>query len=185
MSNPAFDADDMHALRRGDDAALDRLMVRWQVPLRRFLFRHTQNEADALDLAQETFVRVYRSRDRFAHGARFSTWLFAIALNLARDAVRHHKRRPSTPLDQAPEPSHTHHPLSEADTHERAAAVRNAIAELPSDLRAAVVLFEYENMSHAEIADIVGASPKAVETRIYRARQQLRKTLSHYLQHRA
>src|SRR5690606_35165531 len=76
------------ALRAGDDAALDTLMLRWQVPLRAFLYRHTHNEADALDLAQETFVRIYQHRARYREGARFSTWMFQIALNLARDHAR-------------------------------------------------------------------------------------------------
>lgn len=176
-----LDADDMRALQRGEDRALDRLMNRWQVPLRSFLYRHTQNEHDALDLAQETFVRVYRHRARFRPDARFSTWLFAIAYNLARDHARRHRRRPNQPLETAPEQAESRHPLTTEDERERAGAVRAAIAALPEDLRAAVLLFEYEEKSHAEIAGIVGASAKAVETRLYRARQLLKKSLARYL----
>ena len=73
----------MGALAGGDDVALNPLMDRWQAPLRSFLYRYTQNEHDAYDLAQETFVRVYQHRTRFRPGARFSTWMFQIALNLA------------------------------------------------------------------------------------------------------
>jgi RNA polymerase sigma-70 factor (ECF subfamily) len=72
-------------------------------------------------------------------------------------------------------------PFDSADEKERAAAVRAAIGELPDDLRAAVILFEYEDRSHAEIAGIVGASPKAVETRLYRARQALKRALARHL----
>lgn len=176
-----LDADDMRSLQRGDDRALDRLMNRWQVPLRSFLYRHTQNEQDALDLAQETFVRVYRYNGRFRSDARFSTWLFAIAYNLARDHARRRGRRPTQPLDTAPEPADSRHPFSSEEDRERAVAVRSAIADLPDDLRAAVVLFEYDEKSHAEIAGIVGASAKAVETRLYRARQILKKSLARYL----
>jgi RNA polymerase sigma-70 factor (ECF subfamily) len=176
-----LDAVDMQALQRGEDNALDRLMTRWQVPLRSFLYRHTQNEEDALDLAQETFVRVYRHRERFKSDAKFSTWLFAIAFNLARDSARKRTRRPTQPLDDTPEPADDLPPFSSAEEKERAAAVRAAIANLPDDLRAAVVLFEYEEKSHAEIAGIVGASPKAIETRLYRARQLLKKALARYL----
>jgi RNA polymerase sigma factor (sigma-70 family) len=176
------DTDDMIALQRGDDQALDRLMLRWQVPLRSFLFRHTQNEADALDLAQETFVRVYQHRARFRLEARFSTWLFQIALNLARDRARRLIRRPTASLDEAPEPvDDRDHPRASQERDEQAAAVRKAIAALPEDMRAAVLLFEYEEKSHAEIGEIVGASAKAVETRIYRARLLLKKSLARWL----
>jgi len=176
------DAIDMLALQSGEDRALDRLMTRWQEPLRSFLYRHTQNEEDALDLAQETFVRVYRHRARFRDNAKFSTWLFAIAFNLARDSARRRSRRPTQSLDETPELiTENDNPFQDADELERAVAVRTAIADLPDDLRAAVILFEYEEKSHSEIAGIVGASAKAVETRLYRARQLLRKTLGRYL----
>ncbi|MDF3057712.1 MAG: polymerase subunit sigma-24 [Rariglobus sp.] len=169
-------------LREGDDTALDALMLRWQVPLRSFLYRHTQNEADALDLAQETFVRIYQHRARYREGARFSTWMFQIALNLARDHARRRTRRPLVALDEAPEPADTHgDPQSESLAAERASAVRTAIATLPDNLRAPLVLSEYENMSHADIAAIVRATPKAVETRLARARDLLRKKLTGFL----
>jgi len=176
-----LDGADMRELQQGEDNALDRLMTRWQLPLRSFLYRHTQNEEDALDLAQETFVRIYQHRARFRPDAKFSTWLFAIAFNLARDSARRRKRRPTVSLDEAPEPVDDRQPFTSTDEKERAKAVQAAIANLPDDLRAAVILFEYEEKSHTEIASIVGASAKAVETRLYRARQQLKKTLARYL----
>src|SRR5882672_10427062 len=91
----------MAHLQAGDDRALDALMDRWQIPLRRFIFRSLQNEADALDLAQETFVRVYAHRAKFRSGAKFSTWLFSIALNLCRDRARRGKVHPVTLLDES------------------------------------------------------------------------------------
>ena len=177
----------MAALADGDLPALDPLMLRWQTPLRAFLYRHLQNEADALDLAQETFVRVYRHRDRYRSGARFSTWMFQIALNLARDHVRKHRRRRTDSIEAAPPaatsglaaPGAT--PDSAARRAEEIAAVRSAIADLPEDLREVLVLFEYEDKSHAEIAEIISASPKAVETRLYRARDKLRSALGRWL----
>ena len=98
-----IDSADMRALQRGEELALNRLMDRWQTPLRSFLYRWTQNEHDALDLAQETFVRVYQHRDRFRADARFSTWMFQIALNLTRDHARRRRRRPTDSLETAPE----------------------------------------------------------------------------------
>lgn len=177
----------MGALAAGDNAALNLLMDRWQVPLRGFLYRYTQNEPDALDLAQETFVRIYQHRARYRTGANFSTWMFQIALNLARSRARWQRRHPTDPLENESEDAGAKlqvsteiTPAEAALAVERAAAVRAAVAALPAELREAVVLFEYQDKSHAEIAEIVRATPKAVETRLYRARQQLRKTLARY-----
>lgn len=175
---PENDSADMLALQRGEDLALNRLMNRWQRPLRSFLHRWTRHEQDASDLAQQTFVRIYQHRKRFRPGARFSTWMFQIALNLARDHARYARRHPVAPLETAPEPSGETTPGTEATDAERAGAVRSAIAGLPVDLREVVLLAEYEDKSHAEIAVIVGASAKAVESRLSRARGQLRKTLA-------
>ena len=181
-STPGADDEQlMLALQSGDDLALNALMAHWQIPLRSFLYRYTLNEHDAADLAQESFVRVYQHRARFDPAKKFSTWLFAIALNLARSRARWQRRHFTESLDTAPEPSAGGSPQSDAVATEQACAVRAAIAELPADLREAVLLFEYEEKSHAEIGVIVGASPKAVETRLYRARQLLKKTLGRYL----
>lgn len=175
------DEDAMLALQRGEDLALNRLMARWERPLRSFLFRSTHNEHDALDLAQETFVRIYQHRARYRTGARFSTWMFQIALNLARDHARRQRRRPTTTLADAPEQATDVTPGRQITDAETAAAVRAAIASLPQDLREAVLLSEFENLSHAEIAEIVAATPKAIETRLYRAREKLRVALTRYL----
>lgn len=170
------------ALRDGDDAALDALMLRWQVPLRAFLYRHLQNEADALDLAQDTFVRIYRHRGSYRQGARFSTWMFQIALNLCRDHGRRGKIRRLVPLDDAPEGAdETGTPAETVLAAERAGAVRDAVATLPDNLRAPLVLAEYGRLSHAEIAAAVNATPKAVETRIARARELLRQRLARWI----
>lgn len=178
---PESDEEAMLALQRGDDLALNRLMDRWQSPIRAFLFRSLHDEQDALDLAQETFVRIYRHRSRYRAGARYSTWMFQIALNLARDHLRRRRRRPTAPLDEAPEPATHANPGTAARDAEAAAAVRTAIAALPDDLREAVLLAEFQGLSHAEIAGIVGATPKAVETRLYRAREKLRSLLGRFL----
>ena len=177
----------MAALAAGDLPALDQLMLRWQRPLHAFLYRHLLNEADALDLAQDTFVRLYRHRENYRPGARFTTWMFQIALNLARDHARKRERRRTDSLEAAPAAATAGlaAPGSAPDTAarraEEVAAVRAAIAALPDDLREVLVLFEYEDRSHAEIAEILGATPKAVETRLYRARDKLRAALARWL----
>lgn len=175
------DEETMLALQGGEELALNRLMTRWERPLRSFLYRSTRNEHDALDLAQETFVRVYQHRARYRAGARFSTWMFQIALNLARDHARRQRRRPTDSLEGAPEQFTHHTPRGDATSAEAAAAVRAAVRKLPEDLREAVLLSEFQDLSHAEIAEIVGATPKAVETRLYRAREKLRTLLARYL----
>lgn len=175
------DEEIMLALQRGEHAALNQLMMRWQVPLRSFIYRSTRNEHDALDLAQETFVRVFQHRARYRAGARFSTWMFQIALNLTRDHARRTRRRPTDPLEEVPEPATDFTPGHAVTDQEAAAAVRAAIGQLPADLREAVLLAEFEDLSHAEIAEIVDATPKAVETRLYRAREKLRTLLARYL----
>lgn len=201
-AGPAEPTDEhlMATLAEGDVAALDALMLRWQRPLRSFLLRHLGNEADALDLAQETFVRLHRHRARYRPGARFSTWMFQIALNLARDHARKNTRRRTSSLDALLTPpaadsagtsgssppsrqfaDDAPSPADSARHAEEVAAVRAALAELPEDLRAVVTLFEYERLPHAEIAAIVGATPKAVETRLYRAREKLRAALLPWL----
>ena len=144
---------------------------------------------DAEDLAQETFVKIYQARRRFGRGARFSPWIYAIATNLAKSRWRWRSVRRLVSLDASNSTGTSFEfedPRAETgsvttETRERATAVRQAIAALPLDLRTAVILAEYEDQSHAEIAAALGCSPKAVESRLYRAREKLRRALSSWL----
>ncbi len=178
----------MLRLREGEDLALNEIMERWQRRLTSYLLRLTASETVALDLAEETFVRIYQSRERYRPTGKFSTWLFAIATNLVRHHARWKARHPAVSMDAAePEgnlwqiPSGELTPDGDLEKQERAAAVRHAVQALPDDLREAVVLFEYEDMSHEEIAAVSGCSRKAVETRLYRARAILRENLKRLL----
>jgi RNA polymerase sigma-70 factor (ECF subfamily) len=145
----------MGALADGDDLALNELMNRWQAPLRGFLYRYTQNEQDACELAQEAFVHIYQQRVRFRPGARFSTWMFQIALNLARSRARWSKRHPTASLDDESTDTSRIDFATEASPSdsnleaEKVTAVRAAIASLPPDLRDAIILAEYEEKSQA------------------------------------
>jgi len=187
----ARDRTDMERLIAGHDAALNDLMERHATPVFHFLCRMVGNEDDANDLAQETFVRVFRARHGFRTTEKFSTWLFTIAANLARNHFRWRARHPNVPLETATEdaelsltsvlPSDGPSPGEAALVTERAAAVRNAVNRLPDDLREAIVLCEWEEMTVAEAADVLDATPKAMESRLYRARQILRDRLKNWL----
>lgn len=184
----------MARVQTGDTAAFAALMERWETPTKAVIARIVLNASEAEELAQEAFVRAWQRRDSFRPTAEFRPWLFAIAVNLARNRLRWWRRRPSVSLDTWSEPAAVRAgtnseaggiaasaPVGAAalETAERAAAVRDAVAALPVELREALVLFEYEEFSHAEIAAMVGATPKAIETRVYRAREKLRSLLRH------
>ena len=185
------DRSDMGRLASGHDAALDSIMARHGERLFCYLLRVLGNETEADDLAQETFVRVYLNRERFRASAKFTTWLYAIATNLARDRLRWRSRHPqvSLEMDENGHDGGFRNTLSTSDptpaenleAAERTAAVREAVAGLQEDLRLPLVLAEYEGHSHAEIASVLNCSAKAVEMRIYRARQELRQKLSKWL----
>ena len=191
INTDALDRADMERLASGQDAALNDLMERHSTPVFHFLCRMLNNEDDANDLAQETFVRVYRSRESFRTNEKFTTWLFTIAANLARNHFRWRTRHPNVSLETPSEnaeqtlgstlPANDPAPSDQALAAERAAAVRNAVHELPEDLREAIVLCEWEEHSVAEAAILLESTPKAVESRLYRARQLLRKRVEKWL----
>ncbi len=178
----------MLRLKGGDDLALNELMGRWQGPLTGFILRYTGNREDALDLAQETFVRVFEHRRKYEPKSNFSTWLFTIATNLCRNLARWRERHPTVTLHTvggggdsgleqttaAPGDS----PDESVERDERAIALRDQIQKLPHDLKTAVLLFEYQDLGYKEIATALHCTPKAVETRLYRAREILRAALS-------
>jgi RNA polymerase sigma-70 factor (ECF subfamily) len=175
----------MARLAAGEDRALDELMARWSARLISFLVRLTGDHATACDLAQETFVRIYQSRDRFRSGGTFGAFLFQIAANLARNHARWRHRHPEVSMEEEPmpEPADDAHgaPDRVAESDETAAAVRSAVLALPEDLRQPLVLSVYEGRNQDEIAEILGCTRKAVEMRVYRARQILRGQLAAFV----
>jgi RNA polymerase sigma-70 factor (ECF subfamily) len=190
-SPAARDQADMEKLQAGHAAALNDLMERHATPVFHFLCRMVNNEDDANDLAQETFVRVFKSCKSFRSDQNFSTWLFTIAANLARNHFRWRGRHPNLSLEAenaeteqslgSTLPSNSPAPNDEALAGERAGAVRQAVKNLPEDLRAAIVLCEWDERSVAEAAAILETTPKAVESRLYRARGILRERLKSWL----
>lgn len=181
----ATDSELMLRLAEGQDLALNELMNRWRDRVASFLFRMTGHTETAADLAQETFVKLYQARRRYRPEGKFSTYLFGIAANLGRNHARWKMRHPTVSLDETTDGVPVLRELMDsgqtpdeaACTVERLSAIHRAFQGLASDLKETMSLFIYEDMSYAEIACVVGASPKAVETRIYRARLILKEQL--------
>jgi RNA polymerase sigma-70 factor, ECF subfamily len=187
----ALDRADMARLVAGQGAALNSLMERHATGVFHFLYRMLGNEDDASDLAQETFVRVFRSGAGYRPEMKFSTWLFTIAANLARNQIRWRSRHPKVSLDAESEtteqtlgdalPASGSSPHEAAVAAERAEIVRAAVQRLPDDMREIIVLCEWEDLSVAEAAAVLSITPKAAESRLYRARQLLRDRLKKWL----
>jgi RNA polymerase sigma-70 factor (ECF subfamily) len=167
----------MLSFRAGDTSAFDALFERWSRPLLRYLERMVREPAAAEELVQEAFLRVYRARDRYVPDARFSTWLYRIATNLALNELRRpHRRDPHDSLDaeQAPVlPDPT--PATDDVVHARLRARRLEVAleELPERQRAALWLTAVEGLSYAQVADSLEVSESAVKALVHRARTRL------------
>jgi len=187
-ADPDTDRADLDALRRGDETALNRLIARWERPLISFAFRYLGNSADARDLVAETFVRLYRNRERFDAESNLAAWLFTALANLCRNRYRWNRRHPTVALDStengAPAVSAQLHseapdPRAELQRVEMIEALEKAVAALPHDFRTTLLLCHYERLSHREIGAVLGCSERGIETRLRRARQQLRADLGH------
>ena len=180
----------VQALTGGDESALTGLMDRYEQPIFHFIYRHVPNDADARELAQEVFVRLFFNVGKFKPEARFSTWLYRIALNLCRDHVKSRRARQAAQTDSisAQEDDDEHAaravvvenrtPSDEALAREKLAALDDGMAALPHDLRTALVLTTLEQRSHQECATLLKTTPKAIETRVYRARKFLMEWMS-------
>jgi len=179
----AVDRELMAQVQAGDEAALGRLMERWERPVKAVIGRLVGNAAEAEELAQEAFVRLWQQRDRFRAGAEFRPWMLSLALNLARNRLRWWRRRPLVALEEwtTLPPAATADGAGALEARERAEAVRTAVAALPLEQREALVLFEYEGLGQTEIAVIAGTTSKAVERRLERARAALRDSLARWL----
>ena len=171
------DAEVVRQIQSGDDAAFDELMRRYTHPVVSFVFRLLGNADDADDVAQEVFVRVYRNLDTYRPETKFSTWLFAMARNAAIDRLRWRARHPTEAIDPESPLAAPTGTAEEVDAHELGQLIAAAVAELPEDQRTALVLSEYQGMSCAEAAAVMRCSEKSVESRLYRAKQTLRRGL--------
>lgn len=186
---------DMARLASGDEEALRSLMERYSKKLLRHLEQMVRNHTDAEQLVIETFIRVFRHRLNYDFESRFSTWLYTIGSNLAISLLRWRARQPSqVPLPEVEEPEDDDSsiatdalvdtrpvPREQAETNEWTDALELALARLPENLRVALLLVALDGCSQAEVAERLGCSVKAVETRVYHARKRLRSEMDRIL----
>jgi RNA polymerase sigma-70 factor (ECF subfamily) len=185
----------MLEVRNGDAHAFEALMLRYQHRVLSLLAHLVGSRDLAEDLTQEVFLRVYRARDRYVPGAKFSTWLFTIAGNVASNARRTKARRKEVYLAPLASESAAHSleavalaasglmPTRQIDKAELCAAVQQAILALNERQRMAVLLAKFEHFSYADIAQVMDMSPQAIKSLLSRARCNLRETLQPYLEH--
>ncbi|HDP35558.1 MAG TPA: RNA polymerase sigma factor [Candidatus Hydrogenedentes bacterium] len=169
----------MRRSRSGDEDAFALLVRRYEAPLYRYLFRMLQNSADAEDVFQETFLRIYRNLHRFREDGRFKPWAYRIAANLARDRLRARKRRSELPLDDGttgngPMPPQ---PDAAAGAAETARRVEMALSRLPAKQRSVFLLARYEGLAYGEIARMLRIPVGTVKSRMNKAAQFLLRCL--------
>ncbi len=182
----------MLRVAKGDDAAFDYLVEKFRRPIVSFMYRTTHNQATAEELAQEVFLRVYRSRESYEASAKFTTWLYRIATNLAVNNARdtkHERAENQVSIDEPDEESGT--TMDVADTrmtveqqmlrNERLVAIRKVVEALPERQRMAVLMHKYQNMDYKEIAAVLKLSESATKSLLFRAYESLRESLKQFL----
>ena len=186
------DTELMLRLKAGDDSAFDYLVEKFRRPLIGFMYRMARNQPVAEELAQEVFLRVYRSRQSYAAEAKFSTWLYRIATNLALNHIRdtrNERMLASVSLDEPDEESGR--TLDVADNRrtveedllrqERRRAIRQRVEELPERQRLAVVMHKYQEMDYRQISGVLKMSESAVKSLLFRAYESLREKLKDFV----
>jgi len=189
---PQSDADIMLRVKAGDQSAFEYLVQKYRRPMISFMYRMARNATVAEDLAQEVFLRVYRSRETYEPSAKFSTWLYRIATNLAvnhaRD-TRHERPEVQVSLDEPDEESGTTLELPDASLNveqqmvrrERLLAIRKKIEALPEQQRLAVIMHKYQQMDYKQIADVLKKSESATKSLLFRAYETLREQLKEFI----
>ncbi len=170
------------AFQRGELDAFDTLILRWDGKIRGAIYRILGSEDEARDLCQEAFLRAYRALPGFKGQARFSSWLYQIALNLCRDRMRRRRGRVFVSLDDADQPGHQKvdpgpSTLDLVESQDLSRAVADAIADLPEEQRVVIVLKEYQDLTFLEISETLDVPLSTVKTRLYRGLTQLRESL--------
>jgi RNA polymerase sigma-70 factor, ECF subfamily len=186
------DADVMLRVKTGDESAFAYLVRKYRRPMVGFLYRLCHNPAAAEELAQEVFLRVYRSRSSYEASAKFSTWIYRIATNLAvnhaRD-TRHERAQVTVRLDEPDQETGTTPDLADDSLtveeqmlqRERLAAIRSRVNALPERQRMAVVMHKYQQMDYRQIAEVLKLSESATKSLLFRAYETLREQLKEFV----
>ena len=187
------DAALMLRVKRGDRAAFAGLVEKYRQPLFNFVYRTLRDETESEDVAQNTFLQVWKSRARYERTAKFTTWLFTIARNLCLNEIRRRSRHPAESIEEA-HAEHDDQPRQQYEdrTHiaapekllhgELAGKIEEALAELPENQRTAILLCRQDDLSYEEIAEILECSLSATKSLIHRGRETLKEKLKPYLQ---
>jgi RNA polymerase sigma-70 factor, ECF subfamily len=176
-------------VKAGDEESFELLLQKYRSPLVNFLGRMVHDRSTAEDLAQEVFLRVYRARKQYTPSAKFTTWLFRIATNLALNSLRDTRHQRMEFSIDAPPAADEDAPTRELPAREmridehmierdRAAFIRRAVLALPEKQRAAVLLHKYEEMEYVEIAKVLECSESALKSLLFRAYESLRVQLA-------
>jgi len=186
------DAEIMLRVKAGDETAFDYLVQKYRRPLVSFMYRMAHNAAAAEDLAQEVFLRVYRSRANYEASAKFTTWLYRIATNLAvnhaRD-TRHERPEVTVSLDEPDDDTGTTLELPDGNLtaeqalvrRERMLAIRSKVEALPEQQRLAVIMHKYQQMDYKQIAEVLKKSESATKSLLFRAYETLREQLKEFV----
>ena len=186
------DAEVMLRVKAGDESAFDYLVQKYRRPLVSFMYRMARNTAAAEDLAQEVFLRVYRSRQTYEASAKFTTWLYRIATNLAvnhaRD-TRHERPEVTVSLDEPDEETGTTLDVADGTVtaeealvrRERMRAIRSKVEALPERQKLAVIMHKYQQMDYKQIADVLKLSESATKSLLFRAYETLREQLKEFV----
>lgn len=191
-SGELTDAEIMLRVKTGDESAFGYLVQKYRRPMVNFMYRLAHSPATAEDLAQEVFLRVYRSREGYEASAKFTTWLYRIATNLAVNYVRdnRHKRpentvsldEPDEETGQTPDIADKGLTAEEAIARrERLEAIRKRVQALPERQRLAVVMHKYEQMDYRQIAEVLKLSESAIKSLLFRAYETLRVQLKEFV----
>jgi RNA polymerase sigma-70 factor (ECF subfamily) len=186
------DASLMLRVKRGDRGAFEELVNRYKQPVTNFLYRTLGDPTEAEDLAQNVFLQVYKSAERYKVSAKFTTWLFTIARNLCLNEIRRRSRHPAESLD-APHPEHEDQPQRQFEDSRTSSPpdallhgeleekIRRALGELPENQRLAILLCRQDELSYEDIARVLGCSLPATKSLIHRGRETLKQRLKPYL----
>jgi RNA polymerase sigma-70 factor (ECF subfamily) len=186
------DAEVMLRVKAGDDAAFQYLVEKYRRPMVNFMYRMAHNAAAAEDLAQEVFLRVYRSRQGYEASAKFTTWLYRIATNLAANHARDTRNeRPEKTLSLDEPDEETGLAMDVPDSsagaeeailrRERLAAIRQRVQALPERQRIAVVMHKYQQMDYRQIGEVLKLSESATKSLLFRAYETLRQQLKEFV----